>query len=92
MVTALKETPAAYVLFGIPEDLGARGKPLIGRDSVWIPFLQSFLNVPKQHFLDGKGNIAPGHFDFGDLNTSLIPTARGRKKRSKPTPCGTNDR
>ena len=37
---------AKYVLFGIPEDLGAKGNFGIGgADTLWIPFLQSFLNI-----------------------------------------------
>lgn len=82
LVTALKETPAAYVLFGIPEDLGARGNlGLGGADSVWIPFLQSFLNVQSNDFLDGKEILLLGHFDFGDLQYLIDTTARGEEEK-----------
>src|SRR5258705_6323413 len=43
---SLSVSTAKYVLFGIPEDLGAKGNFGIGgADTLWIPFLQNFLNI-----------------------------------------------
>jgi formiminoglutamase len=40
---SLAVSTAKYVLFGVPEDLGAKGNHGIGgTDTLWIPFLQSF--------------------------------------------------
>src|SRR5258705_10333237 len=51
---SLRESTAKYVLFGIPEDLGAKGNYGIGgADTLWIPFLQSFLNIQSSDFFDG---------------------------------------
>lgn len=65
---ALKTSSAAYVLLGIPEDLGVRanlGKG--GADTAWLPFLSSFLNIQSNDFLAGSEILLLGHFDFGDL-------------------------
>lgn len=80
--TSIRESSAKYVLFGIPEDLGARGNYGIGgTDSLWIPFLQSFLNVQSNDFLDGQDILLLGHFDFGDLQYLIDNTARGEEER-----------
>ena len=61
---------ASYVLFGIPEDLGAKGNFGIGgADTLWIPFLQSFLNTQSNDFFDGGNILLIGHFDFGVFTT-----------------------
>ena len=40
---SIEGSASKYVLFGIPEDLGAKGNFGIGgTDTLWIPFLQSF--------------------------------------------------
>ena len=61
------ETPAKYILFGIPEDIGVKanlGKD--GADSAWFPFLESFLNIQSNDFLSGQNIFLAGHFDFSD--------------------------
>ncbi len=73
---------AKYVLFGIPEDLGAKGNFGIGgTDTLWIPFLQSFLNVQSNDFLDGNEVLLVGHFDFGDIQYLIDTTARGEDEK-----------
>jgi formiminoglutamase len=68
---------AQYVLFGIPEDLGAKGNLGIGgTDTLWIPFLQSLLNVQSNDFFDGGEVLLLGHFDFGDIQYLIDTTAR----------------
>lgn len=74
---SLDATPAQYVLVGIPEDLGAKGNLGIGgTDTLWIPFLQSFLNIQSNDFFDGGEMILLGHFDFGDIQYLIDTTAR----------------
>ena len=64
----LATTTARYVLLGIPEDLGAKGNfGLGGADTLWIPFLQSFLNIQSNDFLDFGEILLLGHFDLGDI-------------------------
>jgi formiminoglutamase len=74
----LATTTAKYILFGIPEDLGTKGNyGLGGTDTLWIPFLQSFLNTQSNDFFDGADLVLLGHFDFGDIQYLIDTTARG---------------
>ncbi|HYC40667.1 MAG TPA: arginase family protein [Chitinophagaceae bacterium] len=73
----LASSGARFVLFGIPEDLGAKGNFGIGgTDTLWIPFLQCFLNIQSNDFFDGSELLLIGHFDFGDLQYLIDTTAR----------------
>ena len=79
---SLKETTARFVLFGIPEDLGAKGNYGIGgTDTLWIPFLQSFLNIQSNDFFDGGEVLLMGHFDFGDIQYLIDTTAKGSEEK-----------
>ncbi|MCY7309892.1 MAG: formimidoylglutamase [Chitinophagaceae bacterium] len=78
----LKESVAKYVLFGIPEDLGAKGNYGIGgADTLWIPFLQNLLNVQSNDFFDGGEILLIGHFDFGDMQYLIDNTAKGEEEK-----------
>jgi formiminoglutamase len=75
---SLASSNAKYVLFGVPEDLGAKGNYGIGgTDTLWIPFLQSFLNIQSNDFFDGGDVLLVGHFDFGDIQYLIDTTAKG---------------
>ncbi len=79
---SIKGSAADYVLFGIPEDMGAKGNYGIGgADTLWIPFLQSFLNVQSNDFFDGGELLLLGHFDFGDIQYLIDTTARGEEEK-----------
>ena len=79
---SLANSSAKYVLFGIPEDLGAKGNFGIGgTDTLWIPFLQSFLNIQSNDFFDGVEVMLIGHFDFGDIQYLIDTTARGEDEK-----------
>ncbi|MBA2250868.1 MAG: arginase family protein [Chitinophagaceae bacterium] len=72
----LKETPSKYILFGIPEDAGIKGNQGIGgADSVWFPFLSSFLNIQSNDFLSGENILLLGHFDFSDIKSLIESNA-----------------
>ena len=74
----LKTSTAKFVLFGIPEDLGAKGNFGIGgADTLWIPFLQSLLNIQSNDFFDGGEILLIGHFDFGNLRVLGQDTVDG---------------
>lgn len=78
----IAESNASYVLFGIPEDLGAKGNFGIGgADTLWIPFLQSFLNIQSSDFLDGEEILLIGHFDFGDIQYLIDTTAKSNEEK-----------
>ena len=73
---------AKYVLFGVPEDLGAKGNHGIGgTDTLWVPFLQSFLNIQSNDFFDGGEVLVLGHFDFGDMQYLIDKTARSEDEK-----------
>ncbi|HMU47518.1 MAG TPA: arginase family protein [Chitinophagaceae bacterium] len=79
---SLATSDAKYVLFGIPEDLGAKGNHgLGGTDTLWIPFLQSFLNIQSNDFFDGAEVLLVGHFDFGDIQYLIDTTAKGEDEK-----------
>jgi formiminoglutamase len=74
--TVLKESKAPYVVFGIPEDIGVRANNGVGgADSVWLPFLSSFLNIQSNDFLNGEDIILLGSFDFNDIKTLIESNA-----------------
>ena len=79
---SIASSGAEYVLLGIPEDLGAKGNLGIGgSDTLWIPFLQSFLNVQSNDFFDGGNILLLGHFDFGDIQYLIDTTAKSEDEK-----------
>lgn len=78
----LSSSPAQFILFGIPEDIGVKGNHGIGgADSAWIPFLQSFLNIQSNDFLSGDNLALLGHFDFGDLKYLIENHAKSDEEK-----------
>ena len=74
--TTLQQSTAPFVLFGIPEDIGVKANMGIGgADSVWVPFLQSFLNIQSNDFLVGSNILLLGHFDFSDIESLIEQNA-----------------
>lgn len=79
---SIAASSAKFVLFGVPEDLGAKGNYGIGgADTLWIPFLQSFLNIQSSDFFDGVEVLLIGHFDFGDIQYLIDTTARSEDEK-----------
>lgn len=79
---SIASSTAKYVLFGIPEDLGAKGNyGLGGADTLWIPFLQSLLNIQSNDFFDGEEVLLIGHFDFGDIQYLIDTTAKSEEEK-----------
>ena len=65
---ALKQPSIKYVLFGVPEDIGVKANNgMGGADTSWIPFLNSFLNIQSNDFLEGGEILLLGHFDFNAM-------------------------
>lgn len=79
---SLKQSNAKYVLLGIPEDIGVRANSgMGGTDTAWIPFLQSFLNVQSNDFLQGDDVMLLGRFDFGDIQYLIERNAHGEEEK-----------
>lgn len=74
--TSLQQSDAAFVLFGIPEDIGVKANMgMGGADSAWVPFLQSFLNTQSNDFLEGSNILLLGHFDFSGIEKLIEQNA-----------------
>lgn len=62
---ALADSPARYVLLGLPEDVGVRAN--MGRGgaySAWQPALSSLLNIQSNMHFRGDELLLLGHVDF----------------------------
>lgn len=78
----LKQLSARYVVFGIPENIGVKAnKGIAGTDSVWVPFLQSFLNIQSNDFLSGDDVAVLGHFDFSEIDRLIESNAHDKEER-----------
>ena len=79
---SLQHTTAKYILLGIPEDIGVRANfGTGGTDSLWIPFLSSFLNLQSNDFMSGEEVLLLGHFDFGDLKYLIEQNAQDYEEK-----------
>lgn len=73
---ALQQPSIKYVLFGIPEDIGIKANLGIGgADTAWHSFLQSFLNIQSNDFLDGSNILLLGQFDFTSISSVIEANA-----------------
>jgi formiminoglutamase len=78
----LESSPARFVLFGIPEDIGIRANfGTGGADTVWLPFLQSLVNIQSSDKLTGEEILLLGHFDFSDVEQLIELNARSQEER-----------
>lgn len=81
---SLKQSNAGFVLIGVPEDIGVKANLGIGgADSAWVPFLQSFLNIQSNDFLEGGEILLLGHFDFSDMEHLIEQNALSLDERSE---------
>jgi formiminoglutamase len=79
---SIHQSAAKYVLLGIPEDIGVKANQGTGgTDTAWLSFLQSFLNIQSNDFLDGSDILLLGHFDFGDIQYLIDTTAKGEEEK-----------
>ena len=65
---ALSDSPARYVLLGLPEDIGVRAN--YGRGgaySAWNPVVSTLLNVQSNRYFTGEQLLVLGHIDFSEL-------------------------
>ncbi|MGC8750782.1 formimidoylglutamase [Hydrotalea sp.] len=65
---AIADSDADFVVLGIPEDIGVKANEGVGgTNTAWNAFLQSFLNIQSNDFLDGREILMAGYFDFSSL-------------------------
>ena len=78
----LQESNAKYVLLGIPEDFGVKANYGIGgADTAWLSFLNSFLNIQSNDYLNGENTLLLGHFDFGDIKFLIENNAYNEEEK-----------
>lgn len=82
IIEAVKNLSAQYVIIGIPEDIGVQANyGVAGTSTVWLSFLQSFLNSQSNDFLKGEDVAVIGHFDFDDLQFLIDKNANGSEEK-----------
>ena len=80
--TSIKNSKAKFVLFGIPEDIGVKANNGIGgANTSWLPFIQSFLNIQSNDFLDGEEILIIGHFDFNEVEKLINQNANNEDEK-----------
>jgi formiminoglutamase len=72
-IQALIDSPAQYVLLGIPEDIGVRANlGIAGAKTAWNSALKALLNMQSNPFLSGEEILVLGHFEIEEpTDTSL---------------------
>lgn len=61
----LRNSTARFVIIGIPEDIGVKANfGTGGTHTAWHSFLQAFLNIQHNSFLDAEQLLLLGYFDF----------------------------
>jgi len=79
---SLGQSSAKFVLLGVPEDIGIKANMGIGgADSAWVPFLQAFLNIQSNDFLEGDDVLLAGHLDFSELAGLIENNASNAEER-----------
>ncbi len=82
LIDELKEITAKYVVIGIPENIGVKANGGIsGTDSTWVPFLNAFLNIQSNDFLEGSNVLLLGHFDFSAIEKLIEQNAHDDDER-----------
>ena len=75
---SLANSTAKFVIVGVPEDLGVKANYGVGgANTAWIPFLQSFLNIQSNDFLDGSNILLLGHYEFKEVSDLIENNAHG---------------
>jgi formiminoglutamase len=79
---SLEQSSAKFVVFGIPEDVGVKANyGLGGTDTAWQPFLDSFLNIQSNDFLEGSNILLLGQFDFSEVSQLIEQNAHSYEER-----------
>jgi formiminoglutamase len=79
---SIDQTPAEYVLLGIPEDIGIRAiEGRGGGETAWLHFLRSFFNIESNDFLNGTNILALGYFDFSELSGLIEANAHDPEEK-----------
>jgi formiminoglutamase len=73
---SLQESKASFVIIGIPEDIGVKANYGVGgTETAWMPFLESFVNLQSNDFVEGSNILLLGHFDFTEIGRLIEQNA-----------------
>lgn len=79
---SLQSSDARIVLFGVPENIGVKANYGVGGTSTaWTSFLEVFLNIQSNDFLDGVEILLLGHFDFSEAEALIESNAHAPHER-----------
>ncbi|WP_207493573.1 formimidoylglutamase [Aridibaculum aurantiacum] len=79
---SLKESKATFAIIGIPEDIGVKANQGIGgTDTAWTPFLNAFLNIQSNDFIEGSDILLLGHFDFREIARVIEQNAYDQQEK-----------
>src|SRR5687767_6282081 len=82
LTSAISNSAAGYVVFGIPESIGVKANRGIGgTDTAWPSFLAAFLNIQSNDFLSGEEILLLGHFDFSDMERLIDSNAQSAEEK-----------
>jgi formiminoglutamase len=84
IASSIEKTEAEYIVVGVPEDIGARANGSQGGTSTaWQPFLECFLNIQSNDFLEGNNILVLGHFDFSEMQRLIETNAHGQDEKQE---------
>lgn len=79
---AFLKVDAKYIVLGIPENIGVKANSGIGgTSSVWLSFLQAFLNIQSNDFFNGENVMVAGYFDFADMERLIDKNAGSEEEK-----------
>lgn len=79
---SIEQSPAEYVVIGIPEDIGVKANGGEGGSgTAWAPFLDSFLNLQSNDFLTGNNILMLGWFDFMEMRRLIESNASNSEEK-----------
>lgn len=82
LATFLDKSPCKFVIFGVPEMIGAEANREVGSsDTVWHSAIRTLLNFQSNTFLDGSEILLLGYFDFSDLQSLIDANASHAEER-----------
>ena len=83
LASSLRDSLASYVVMGIPENIGVKANGGIsGTDTAWTSFLQAFVNVQSNDFLEGGEVMLLGHFDFSEMERLIDSNAQSIEEKT----------
>lgn len=79
---SLQNSKARFVVLGIPEDIGVKANYGVGgTDTVWQPFVEAFVNIQSNDFLEGSDILFLGHFNFSEIVDLIESNAHSADER-----------